>query len=227
MERAHHHLLHHATPRQFLDPEFKLVTRTRCGRERRIRDFVPVTGSSHCCPGVWIADFRRMRCQRQRPRIATAICVVGLCSAPVRSEEPPVAPHATASKVAVEVVDLTNVERIDHRRKPLRANARLMHAAQVHAEQMARARQLAHVLPNAAYPRAEDRLAAANYRWQTYGENVALGQSGAATAVESWMHSRGHRTNILNPDFTEMGAGYAIDREGRPYYVQVFAGPLS
>jgi uncharacterized protein YkwD len=41
------------------------------------------------------------------------------------------------------------------------------------------------------------------------------------------MHSRGHRTNILNPDFTEMGAGYAIDRKGRPYYVQVFAGPLS
>ena len=137
------------------------------------------------------------------------------------------APHATTSSVAAEVVDLTNVERIGHARTPLRANSRLMRAAQMHAEQMARAGQLAHVLPNAAYPRAEDRLAAANYRWQTYGENVALGQSSAAAVLESWMHSRGHRTNILNPDFTEMGAGYAIDRAGRPYYVQVFAGPLS
>ena len=109
----------------------------------------------------------------------------------------------------------------------LRANSRLMRAAQIHAEQMARAGQLAHVLPSAAYPRSEDRLAAADYRWQTYGENVALGQSNAAEVLKSWMHSPGHRTNILNRDFTEMGAGYAIDRAGRPYYVQVFARPLS
>ncbi len=109
----------------------------------------------------------------------------------------------------------------------LRANSRLMRAAQIHAEQMARAGQLAHVLPGAAYPRSEDRLAAAEYRWQAYGENVALGQSNAAQVLESWMHSPGHRTNILNRDFTEMGAGYAIDRAGRPYYVQVFARPLS
>ena len=102
-----------------------------------------------------------------------------------------------------------------------------MRAAQIHAEQMARAGQLAHVLPNTAYPRATDRLAAADYRWHTYGENVALGQSSAAEALDGWMHSRGHRSNILNPDFTELGTGYAIDSAGRPYYVQVFARPLS
>ena len=37
----------------------------------------------------------------------------------------------------------------------------------------------------------------------------------------------GHRTNILNSNFTEMRAGYAVDRTGRSYYVQVFARPLS
>jgi uncharacterized protein YkwD len=57
--------------------------------------------------------------------------------------------------------------------------------------------------------------------------NVALGQSSAAEVLENWMRSRGHRTNILNPAFTEMGAGYAIDGAGRPSDVQVFAGPLS
>jgi len=102
-----------------------------------------------------------------------------------------------------------------------------MRAAQIQAEQMARARHLAHILPKAAYPSAKDRLAAADYRWRTYGENVALGQSGAADVVRSWMHSRGHRTNILNAGFSEMGAGYATDTAGRPYYVQVFARPLS
>jgi hypothetical protein len=41
------------------------------------------------------------------------------------------------------------------------------------------------------------------------------------------MHSRGHRANIISPAFTELGVGYAVDRAGRPYYVQVFASPLS
>jgi uncharacterized protein YkwD len=165
--------------------------------------------------------------QQQRLSVALMIGVVSLCSAPAQSGAPLAARPAVTSSVTADVVDLTNVERTRNGRASLRANARLMHAAQIQAEQMARAGQLAHVLPNATYPSASDRLAAADYRWQAYGENVALGQSGAVEALDSWMHSRGHRTNILNPDFTEMGAGYAIDRARRPYYVQVFARPLS
>ena len=56
-------------------------------------------------------------------------------------------------------------------------------------------------------------------------EEGGLSVSNAAQVLESWMHSPGHRTNILNRNFTEMGAGYSIDRAGRPYYVQVFAEP--
>jgi len=132
-----------------------------------------------------------------------------------------------SSSVAADVVRLTNIERTHHRRAALGANPRLMHAAQLQAEQMAQASHMAHVLPDARYPRTEDRIAAADYRWQTVGENVAFGQVNAAKVLDSWMHSRGHRTNILNSAFTEMGAGYAVDRSGRPYYVQVFARPLS
>ena len=159
--------------------------------------------------------------------MAMLIVVVSLCSSPAHSGALLGAPPPFTSTVATDVVTLTNVERTRKGRASLRANARLMHAAQIQAEQMARAGQLAHVLPNAPYPSAGDRLAAADYRWQTYGENVALGQSSAKKALDSWMDSRGHRTNILNPDFTEIGAGYAIDRTRRPYYVQVFARPLS
>ena len=102
-----------------------------------------------------------------------------------------------------------------------------MRAAQLQADQMAQAGHMEHVLPDARYPRAADRLAAVDYRWRAYGENVAFGQPSAESVVGSWMHSRGHRTNILNSTFTEMGAGYAVDRAGRPYYVQVFGTPLS
>ena len=153
------------------------------------------------------------------------ICLVALPLSSAQSAARRSASPAAASRIAAEVVDLTNVQRTRNRRAQLRANARLMHAAQLQAEQMARAGTLAHVLPNAPYPTAKDRLAAADYRWQVYGENVALGQSDAADALDSWMRSRGHRTNILNPDFTELGTGYAVDRKGRAYYVQVFGRP--
>ena len=168
-----------------------------------------------------------MPVQRHRLTVAAAICAGVLCSIPAPSAARPDARTAGASRIAADVIELTNAERAQQHRTVLRANPRLMRAAQNQAEQMARARTLAHVLPDAAYPSAKDRLAAADYRWQTYGENVALGQSGAADAVRSWMHSRGHRTNILNADFSEIGAGYATDAAGRPYYVQLFARPLS
>lgn len=164
--------------------------------------------------------------QWNRLCLTTVLCIVGVCSTSLGFEDAG-APLASTARVAAEVVELTNAERGIHGRARLHTNSRLMRAAQVHAEQMARARQQAHVLPNAVYPRAEDRLAAAGYQWQSFGENLALGQTSPAEAVRSWMRSRGHRSNIVHPDFTELGVGYAIDRAGRPYYVQVFANPLS
>ena len=167
-----------------------------------------------------------MLSQWNRRCLATVLFIVGVCSTS-NSFEAAGTPPAGASRVTAEVIELTNTERSIHGREKLRANARLMRAAQVHAEQMARAGQQAHVLPNAAYPRAEDRLEAAGYNWQSFGENLALGQASPAEAVRSWMHSRSHRRNIVSPEFTELGVGYAIDRAGRPYYVQVFANPMS
>ena len=213
--------------RQFPDPRFKLVTALDPDFETPIEIPVQRAGSSHGCAGRMDCRFRRMVRPQQRLGVAMMIGVVSLCSTPAQSGAPSGTPPAVTSRVTADVVDLTNVERVRNGRASLRANARLMHAAQIQADQMARAGQLAHVLANAAYPSAGDRLAAADYRWQAYGENVALGQLSAKKALDGWMHSRGHRTNILNPNFTEMGAGYAIDRERRPYYVQVFARPLS
>jgi uncharacterized protein YkwD len=43
--------------------------------------------------------------------------------------------------------------------------------------------------------------------------------------MDAWMHSSGHRANILNPALAEIGIGFARDSAGRPYYVQVFGTP--
>jgi uncharacterized protein YkwD len=165
-------------------------------------------------------------------RVALALAYVGVlaCSAPASPEDPqevasPV-PATPPSDVTAAVVDLTNVERTRAGLAALAANASLMRAAQIHAEQMAQFRRLDHVLPEADHPRPEDRLAAVAYRWQAYAENVAFGQRTAAEAVSGWMQSSGHRANIMNATYTEMGAGYARDPDGRPYWVQVFGKPL-
>jgi uncharacterized protein YkwD len=102
-----------------------------------------------------------------------------------------------------------------------------MYAAQLQADQMVAAGQLAHELPGAPYPNPADRLAAAGYTWRSWGENVAFGQRTPAEAMSAWMGSSGHRANILNSSFTELGTGYAVDGAGRAYYVQVFARPAS
>ena len=131
-----------------------------------------------------------------------------------------------ASPVAAEVVDRTNVERRRQGLSPLAPSAALMKAAQLHAEQMARTKRLDHELRGARYPRAEDRLRAAGYAWQAWAENIASGQPTPEEVLRSWMKSKPHRKNILEASMSEIGVGFATDRAGRTYWVQLFARPL-
>lgn len=56
------------------------------------------------------------------------------------------------------------------------------------------------------------------------GENIAMGRPlGAAQVVSLWMHSPGHRANILNPKFGHLGVGaFQSTQSGRTYVVQNF-----
>jgi uncharacterized protein YkwD len=57
-----------------------------------------------------------------------------------------------------------------------------------------------------------------------WGENVAYGPTTAAGVVDLWMHSSGHRANILRPQFSMMGSCSATSASGRVYWVQQFGG---
>lgn len=164
--------------------------------------------------------------------VVWVLAVVSACASPASPTEMPEAPAAPeapagsgASAMAGTVVQLTNAERSKAGLPALRSNARLTEAAQLHADQMARAGRLDHVLSGGQYPRPQDRLAAAGYEWSAYAENIAMGQPSAAAVVDGWMHSSGHRNNILSTSTTEIGVGYARDSAGRPYWVQVFGKP--
>ncbi|MGL5944276.1 MAG: CAP domain-containing protein [Waterburya sp.] len=58
------------------------------------------------------------------------------------------------------------------------------------------------------------------YQYSNLGENVAQGQTTPTDVLDSWMNSSGHRENILNPNFTEIGVGYENN-----YWTQVFGRP--
>ena len=60
---------------------------------------------------------------------------------------------------------------------------------------------------------------------RTSGENIAVGQTTPAQVVEGWMNSPGHRANILNPNFTKLGVGYAKTNTGyKHHWAQMFIG---
>ncbi|MCD2462764.1 CAP domain-containing protein [Streptomyces sp. MBT42] len=122
------------------------------------------------------------------------------------------------SSEADQVIALVNAERAKAGCGPLSANATLTRAAQGHSEDMAARDFFDHTNPDGAGP--GERVTAAGYPWSTYGENIAMGQSSPEQVMESWMNSPGHRANILNCDFKEIGVG--IHSQGGPYWTQVF-----
>jgi uncharacterized protein YkwD len=102
---------------------------------------------------------------------------------------------------------LLNRERVQHGLRPLRSNALLALGAQRHSRDMVRHNFFAHGdligrLTRAGYFRGR--------RSWTVGENIAWGsgpQSTPRAIVWRWMHSAGHRANILNGRFREIGVG--------------------
>ncbi|MFF8835605.1 CAP domain-containing protein [Streptomyces sp. NPDC015130] len=122
------------------------------------------------------------------------------------------------SSAADQVIALVNAERAKAGCGALSANATLTKAAQGHSDDMAARDYFDHTNPDGDGP--GERVTAAGYPWSTYGENIAMGQSTPEQVMEGWMNSPGHRANILNCDFKEIGVG--IHTDGGPYWTQVF-----
>ncbi|MGW2598795.1 CAP domain-containing protein [Streptomyces klenkii] len=118
-----------------------------------------------------------------------------------------------------QVVDMVNAERAKAGCSPLTVNAKLQAAAQGHSDDMAARDYYAHTSPEGKSP--GDRMTAAGYRWSTYGENIFKSPKDARTAMDGWMKSPGHRANILNCSFKEIGVGINFKSNG-PWWTQNF-----
>jgi uncharacterized protein YkwD len=111
-------------------------------------------------------------------------------------------------------VCLVNRERTSRGLPALRENALLSQASQEHSDEMVRLDYFEHTSPDGRS--VGDRLRAVGYSRgfsASGGENIAYGvgaKGTPASIVKAWMHSPGHRADILRPAFTEIGIGIAV-----------------
>ncbi|OAH14992.1 cysteine-rich secretory protein family protein [Streptomyces jeddahensis] len=124
---------------------------------------------------------------------------------------------ASASGELARIVELVNDERSKAGCSPVTLNATLSKAAQAHSEDMASHQNMSHTGSDGSNP--GDRITRAGYSWSTYGENVAYGYSTPEQVMAGWMASPGHKANILNCSFKEIGVGLAQPND---YWTQDF-----
>jgi len=118
-----------------------------------------------------------------------------------------------------ELFESVNRERASQGIPPLQWDAHLFKAARQHALLMLNLNKLEHQLPNE--PGLETRLAEAGARFAAIAENIAIGHN-PETIHDGWMHSAGHRKNILDPRFTSVGIA-VVNGPGGLYAVQDFS----
>lgn len=149
--------------------------------------------------------FRRLR---RLAVPALAACSLAVAAAPASAASPC---NASATSRATTLC-LINAERAAHGVRPLRLDKRLSRAALRHTRDMVANRYFAHNSRSGA--RFSARIASTGWmhgrsRWNV-GENLAWGSGALATPraiVEAWMHSTGHRQNMLQPRFHVIGIG--------------------
>ena len=126
------------------------------------------------------------------------------------------------------LVDGTNQNRVTNNVRALRTNPLLQAAAQEKADDMANNGYFAHTSPAGVAP--WHWFEYVGYRFIYAGENLAVNFSDSKDVVDAWMNSSGHRRNILDGNFTEVGIATAQGEfKGQPaiYVVELFGAPAA
>ncbi len=134
----------------------------------------------------------------------------------------------TASVLPAVLVALTNDDRSSAGLNQLTTNPVLEDAARMKAEHMAENEYFAHVSPDGLDPWYW--FYRAGYQFVDAGENLAVNFSDSDDVNQAWLDSPGHRANIMNGKFTEIGiAAVKGTYKGKNtvYVVQLFGTPMA
>ncbi|MBS5657947.1 MAG: SafA/ExsA family spore coat assembly protein [Oscillibacter sp.] len=118
-----------------------------------------------------------------------------------------------------EVIRLVNEVRRENGLKALTANWELSRVARYKSQDMLNKGYFSHTSPTYGTP--FQMIKAFGLSFRTAGENIARGYSTPQAVVNGWMNSSGHRANILNASYTQIGVGYVAQGN---YWTQMFIG---
>ena len=124
------------------------------------------------------------------------------------------------SDQALEVLRLVNAERKKQGLNELVLNHTLNGIATKKAEDMRDNNYFSH--QSERYGSPFEMLQSFGVKYSSAGENIAAGQKTAQDVMNDWMNSSGHRANILNKNYTELGVGYVEGGTYGTYWVQLF-----
>ncbi len=119
--------------------------------------------------------------------------------------------------VEMQVVELVNEYRTSYGLQPLTYSAELSDGARLKSQDMSDNGYFDHNSPTYGTP--YQMMKSLGISYQSAGENIAKGYRTAEAVVTAWMNSEGHRANILNANYTEIGVGYEADGN---YWTQWF-----
>ena len=128
----------------------------------------------------------------------------------------------TVSALETQVLNLVNQERQKVGLNALTMSDKLVSLAEMKAQDMAQKNYFSHTSPTYGTPFEMLQRYGVSYR--SAGENIAAGQTTAEAVMQDWMNSSGHRANILNSSYTEIGVGYYSGGSYRTEWVQLFIG---
>lgn len=138
---------------------------------------------------------------------------------------PPACDPAGNGSFESALIALINQERQGRGIGALSPQGQLATAAREHSADMACNGFFSHTGSDGTLP--WDRVSALGYSYSAIAENIFAGSSNAQTAFNAWMNSPGHRDNMLNPAYSEIGVGYRYwaDSPYGAYTTAVFASP--
>lgn len=126
---------------------------------------------------------------------------------------------SSISSYEAEVVRLVNNIRQQNGLQPLTANWELSRVARYKSQDMRENGYFSHTSPTYGSP--FQMITAFGLFYRTAGENIAKGYASAQAVVNGWMNSSGHRANILNGSYSQIGVGYVPQGN---YWTQMFIG---
>ena len=162
--------------------------------------------------GISVDDLMKANPNITNPALVFPGQTINIPSAPTQVDD--------ISALEKEVIRLVNVERAKAGRSALSENKELSRVARIKSNDFINNNYFSHNSPTYGTP--FEMLKKFGISYTAAAENIARGQGTAINVMNTWMNSSGHRANILDSTYNQIGVGVAKDNKGTLYWTQLF-----